>query len=423
MRATSLQRALIGCALALSPASLARGQSLFGVTATGANGTTVSAGGGNVINLVNNLTSSQDQFASLGNRGFNANLNYGGIKHAITLDQSFDSAGDKVITLKVPSIGLTKTFSSANGSINHQVRDFLKAKGLADLGAFQAIVNRTSPIGAVDGNPMALTSLLTDAGYFQFAQQRGETEANGGKFTFADGRGQSYVWADGGEVDAAGISGTYVDLNFASEYQLTDNLGLTLTSPGRWLALRGSNVFMGGFILGLPINIIPGTDDGQGNDGGGYNDGLSWRVTPAGHVGAAGSADFASGGLLYGGQLSSSLNYSLGGLTFTLADTAGYFHGADIEIADYHFNTDLDQWVFKNGVVVTKSWRALALDAGAAWTNFLHATFVDGYFTPEAGVSFRFGRRQNSGLRVGYEGNFGRGYNTNGGNVTLYVTN
>jgi hypothetical protein len=400
----------------------ARGQDLFSLTATGTSGggttTVASAGGNNVINLVKNLTNDQGPFTTVGNENYSGSLTYAGIKNAVTLGQTKDNSGNQIVTLKVPSIGLTHVFNSANGSITDQVRDYLKSEGLADLAAFQNFVNRSTPVGEVDGNPMAFTSMMTDAGYFQLAAQRGEGEANGGKFTSADGRGQSYYWASGGTVDAGGISGDYVDFTLGSQYQFNDVLGLSLTSPGRWLTLRGANIFMGGFILGLPISIIPGNDDGRG-----HNDGLSWRVTPAGQVGAAGSADFAAGALLYGGQLDSSLSISGGGFTFTLAETAAYFHGADITIADYHFSTDLDQWVFKNGIVVTKSWRGLALDAGAAWTNFLHATYVDGYLSPEAGVSLRFGYHDNSGIRVGYEGNFGRGYSSNGGNVLLYITN
>ena len=37
-------------------------------------------------------------------------------------------------------------------------------------------------------------------------------------------------------------------------------------------------------------------------------------------------------------------------LGLTEIQPTGYFHGADISIAGYDFNTRLDQWVFKNGV-------------------------------------------------------------------------
>src|SRR6202041_166777 len=119
-------------------------------------------------------------------------------------------------------------------------------------------------------------------------------------------------------------------------------IALAASAPIRWETIQGSDVYMGGFLLGLPIALIPG----HGGTG------LSWQVTPVADTGAVGSVDFASGGILSGGQINSSLNYGFGDLTLTIADTGGYYHGANISVNGYDFNTQLNQWVFKNGLQV-----------------------------------------------------------------------
>ena len=385
--------------------------SLFDVTATGSS-STVSASGSNVVNLITNLTNNDQQFSSLGNQNYSASLNYAGIPNAVHVTQTINGSGVKSVTVTIPSTGTTQTFSSANGSIGSQVNNYLKKDGLADLAAFQATVNKTSPVGVVDGNPLALTALLTDAGYQQFGQRRGAAQMNGGQIAVTDdGRGETWITINGGVLDAGGFSGDFADFTISSEYHFNKYVSLATSAPFRWMAIQGSDVYMGGFLLGLPIAFIPG----QGGTG------FSWQVTPVADVGGVGSEDFASGGLIYGGQINSSLSYGFGdGLTFTIADTGGYYHGENITVDGYDFTTDLNQWVLKNGLQVTKTWNNVFVDAGAAWTNFLHNTYVDGYLSPELGVGIRFGRNGSSGLRIGYLGNFGNGYHTNGGNVQLF---
>lgn len=399
------------CVFVLAGAARAARDNLFSLNVIGTTNQ-VKAGGSSVLNLITNLSNNEAQFTPFGNQNYTAALNYAGISNAMKITQSFDAAGHRIINLKVPSVGVNRTFSSANGDLGQQIKDYLKTDGLADLGRFQQIVDQTSLAGVVDGNPMAATALLADAGYQQFALHPRPGGGNSDDSSLA-GHGQSWYSVQGGAVDAGGVSGAYVNFNIASEYHFNDHVALAFNAPGRWLTLQGANVFMGGALLGLPINIIPG-------DGG---NGVAWQVTPAAHAGLVGSADFASGGLIYGGQVNSSLNYTIDGLTFTLADEAGYFHGASLDIAGYNFSTDLDQWVFKNGVQITKTWGHFFIDASGTWTNFLRNAYVDGYLTPEAGLGFRWGKNNANGIRIAYTGNFGNHYHTNGGSVLLFFTN
>jgi hypothetical protein len=389
---------------------VAQGGGLFDITATGAS-SSASASGSNVVNLVTDLTNNNQQFATLSGQNYNASLNYAGIPNAVHVTQTVSTGGVQTVTVSIPSVGATKTFSSANGSIGSQVRDYLRKDGLADLSAFQAVVSRTSPAGVVDGNPLALTALLTDAGYQQFAQRRGAAQMTGGQIAVtSDGNGESWFTANGGALDAGGFSGSFADFTIASEYHFNNYIALATSAPFRWETIQGSDVYMGGFLLALPIAIIPG----RGGTG------LSWQITPVADAGAVGSVDFASGGIVYGGQVHSALSYGFGNLTVTIADSGGYYHGADISTNGYDFSTHLNQWVLKNGVQITRTWSNFFVDAGASWTNFLRNTYVDGYLSPELGVGIRFGRNGRSGLRVGYLGNFGNGYSTNGGNIQLY---
>jgi len=408
-----LHRFVLATALTLLPASPAFADDLFNLSAVSSS-TATSAGGSSVIGLVNDLVNTQDKFSSLSNQTFNSKLTYAGLKDAIQLNQSFDGNGNRVINLKVPSTGLNKTFSSANGDLQKQVEDFLKKDGLAALSDFQATVSRETVAGVMDGNPLALDALLTDTGFYQFGMQREPYLMHGEPF---DGRemgfGETRFYAQGGIVRAGGQDGYFADASIGSVAHFGDRVSLAFTAPFRWTQLHGADIFMGGLVVGLPITLLPG----------GYSNSVTWQITPAAHGGAVGSADFASGGLIYGGQVVSSLSYTFRGLTFTLANQAAYYRGANISVGDYDFDTQLDQWMFKNGIQVSKAWNYFFIDAGAAWTNYLHDTYVDGYLSPTFGLGWRFGRGRASGFRVGYTGNFGEHYNTNAVNLLLFFTN
>jgi hypothetical protein len=400
---------LVPCALAAFQ-STAIAQNLFQINAN-SNTTSITAGGSSLIGLVDHLSNNSQQFSSLQNQAFNANLNYAGIPSAITFQQSFDASNDRLLTVQVPSVGLDRTFNSANGSLSTQIKNFLKHDGLADLTAFQAYVSRSSPAGVVDGNPLATTALLQDAGFQEFGLHPDPFEMNGQRFTSDGGHVVSRYWADGGVLDGGGTTGTYVNLTLATEIYFNDFVGLTFTTPLRYQTLKSADIFMGGEVVGVPLQFLPAK-------GGPF----SWQLTPAVHAGAVGSQDLVSGGLLYGGQITSSFSYYTHGFTFTLADQAGYYHGANVDIGGYNFNTPLDQWLFKNGVQVSKSFGSFFIDASGSWTDFSRDVFVKGYFTPQIGIGVKFGNDQGCGLRVGYTGNFGDHYNTNGGNVMLYFT-
>jgi hypothetical protein len=251
--------------------------------------------------------------------------------------------------------------------------------------------------------------LLEDAGYQEFGLHESPFAIDGQKFTTDGSHVVTRIWSDAGVLDNGGFTGQYVDLTIATEFQFNDLLGLSFTTPLRFQTLKSADTFMGGEVVGLPISIIPAK-------GGPF----SWMVTPMGQFGAAGSQDLVSGGFIYGGQINSSLSYNIAGFTFTLADNAGYDHGADFEVRGYRFNTHVDQFIFKNGLQITKSFGNFFLDASGTWTDFTHDAFVSGYFTPELGIGFRFGPHNNCGLRVGYQGNFGNNFNSNGGDIMLY---
>jgi hypothetical protein len=400
--------ALLSPGFILLTAVAARGQNLFDLTATSTT-STITAGGNNVLNLVQNLTNNTAQFIPLQNQTFSSTLDYAGIANAIKVNQSFDSSGNRIITLQVPSVGVNQTFSSANGGVSSQIRNYLEHSGLADLTKFQAVVSQTSPAGVIDGNPLAATAMLQDSGFSEFGLHQSPLLINGQQFSSDNGVVVSRYSADGGVLDAGGVSGQYVDLNVGTDIHYNDILGLTFTTPLRYEKLRSADVYMGGEIVGLPITVLPGREGP-----------LNWTITPAGHAGIAGSQDLVSGGIMYGGQVTSSFSITIHGFTLTMANQAGYYHGADIDIAGYDFNTPLNQWIYKNGLQLTKSFGSFFIDASGTWTDFSHDVYVKSYFTPQLGLGFKFGRDGDSGLRVGYSGSFGSNYNTNGGNVLLY---
>jgi hypothetical protein len=392
--------------------AFARAGDIFQINAASST-TSVNSGSSSVLGLIDHLSNNSNQFSPLANQSFNANLTYAGIQNAFKFQQSFDSSGNRIISFQVPSVGVTQTFSSANGSLDTQLRDYLKKDGLAALTQFQAVVGQNSFAGIVDGNPMSNTAQLADAGYQEFALHETPFDLHGERST-QDGGGHflTRAWINSGVISTGGTSGSYIDFTFANEFHFNDVFALAFVTPLRYESLHSADIFMGGEVVGLPINLIPAR--------GGW---LTWTVTPAVQAGLGGSQDFVSGGLIYGAQIDSSLSANWAGFTLTLADSASYDHGADIDIGGYDFNTHVNQWIFKNGLQLSKAFGSFFVDASGTWTDFLHAAYVPGYFSPELGCGFAFGPNRNCGLRIGFQGNYGEHYNTTGGTIMLFLSN
>ena len=129
--------------------------------------------------------------------------------------------------------------------------------------------------------------------------------------------------------------------------------------------------------------------------------------------------DLAAGGLFYGGGITSSLSYRLDPFTLTVADSYSYFQGYPVGVGGYHFDTDVNQQLLKNGFKITYALNpGFGIEFGATYTNFLNPSRIRNYWSPDAGIVVRLS--DNGGLRIAYQGDFAGGFRDNGGVVQLF---
>jgi len=388
-----------------------RGNDLFSVTARTTSGTSqsVTASSGNVSDLVSDLVTNSNQFSGLQNRDVSASLKYAGINNAIDITRN---AADNSATVRIPSTGLTKTFSAGSSdALKDQILDYVKQSGATEYGRFLRVVNHESMTGVTDGNPLATTALLADDQYNTFGMN-----ATPYFFDGADHRLDEVVtprlrWDEGGGVANTRDGNSYfIRGSFDMAFRFGDRVGLVLSSPFMYRNLESTNTYEAGEILALPIAILP-------NRG---NKALQWTVTPAGAVGAGGSLELAAGGTFAGGGITSVVTYPINGWTFSVANHYSFYHGYPIDIGKYSFDTDLEQQILKNGARIGHTLGKFgSIDLGLTYTSFLERAAVSEYWTPAVGADFRLGR--NVGLRVAYNPILARGFTAHEGDVTLYI--
>ena len=408
LRATCRFAALL-VLLVTNPAAFA--QDLFNVSAQTTSGTpqTVNVAGSNLTDLVSQLIRNQDQFSTLQNRDISASLRYANISNAITIQKNATSTSASVI---IPSIGLNKTFVAANSDdLKNQIIDYVKNNGATVYGKFLRVVNEQSDVGVTDGNPLAATAMLADHQYFTFGIDPAPFEAPETPNRLDSVSTPRFRFDAGGGIEHTRIGdGYFVRGALDTAFRFTDQLGLVFSTPFVYRNIEGGNIYQVGEEVALPIGIIPGRGNG----------GLAWTLAPYGTVGAAGSVELAAGGTFAGGGVTSSLAYTLGGFTFTLADHFSFFRGYPVHFGDYHFHTDLQQQVLKNGLKVSKTFAgSVVLDAQLTYTNFLERADIRDYWSPGAGVSLRFGAH--AGLRVGYQADLAGTLRVHEGDLFLYV--
>ena len=116
---------LAAAATLLLICSPALAQDPFAINAQTTSGppTQVTATGSSMVDLVENLIESQQQFSNFQNQAFTASLDYGRVSDAIQFQRN--AAGTSA-TVTIPSTGFSRTFTGADeAAVRKQIEDFL----------------------------------------------------------------------------------------------------------------------------------------------------------------------------------------------------------------------------------------------------------------------------------------------------------
>ncbi len=384
----------------------AMGQAVFSLSATPTGGTPIVVNGNSLLDLAKNVIDAKNQFASLSGQAFTAGLTWGGVKNAMVFTAN-NGAGTS-FTLSLPQTGFTKTFTDDNRSdVETDIKTFIEKGGPNVFAQFLHKLDESTPLAVVSGNPQAITEIYSMAAFDRYGlQSTFAAEPKSGSNSFQIG-----VDIDGGHASTSAGGESYYMADIYSGYRFTSNIALALALPVEYRDNNGSATYMLGLQAGLPITILP--------DGG--SDGFFWQVTPWGTVEGGFSPDLAAGGLLEGGGVTSSANYRLGSLVFTLADQFSRQTGLPITYQDYHYDTSANQGLVTNGAKATYNFSsAFFVDAGAAYTNVLERAKVENYITATAGVGAHFG--PHSGISLNYVGDYGHSYRDNGGSLDVWFS-
>jgi hypothetical protein len=331
-------------------------------------------------------------------------LDYMGMANAIR----FSAVAPNAVAIQIPSIGFSRTFTGTSPEdVEHQIVDFFEDDGADALAKFYQKTTSKTSLALLDGNPRATTALFARGAFDRFglgALRPHHAEHAGHFDVFAD--------AGGGGIDADPFEDLWVaDASLTIGGDFDPGPGLYLTGIGQYRSYDRADIYDAGVELAIPIRILrPGVAQP-----------VRWMLTPLVQTGGAGSRETFSGGYMVGGGGVSSFGLNAGPFEFAVANSIFYYGGVDLgKIENIPFDTELDQWITRNGAklaIYPLGEERLWLEAGTSLTNFLgtHAA-VDWYASPFAAVGVKIVDLVR--MRVGWESDFGeQGYAAHTGRV------
>ena len=267
-----------------------------------------------------------------------------------------------VLTFNVPDADIhNMTFDGGSQEESFQLlKDWLKNNkdGLMKK-ILKAGVEKT-PYDMVAGNPNSLMATMTDNSF-----QRAGGGVLGNFVSYISPNASQHSFDFDGDTKKAKVYSLPLAKTFNFE---NSGYALLFDMPLTYADMDGSISYAAQLGLGLKIPVI-------------NNDKMSWNLIPAGRVGAIGSEDMLSGGILYSGTLTSDLQIPIGNFTYGLTNMVGYIRDYSLKVDDYEIEYDLQNTIFKNGVSVrwdfADKW---ALNGSYAYTFYSGSElFIDDY--------------------------------------------
>ncbi|MGC1497920.1 MAG: hypothetical protein WA790_19100 [Sulfitobacter sp.] len=367
-------------AVIVSMAGSASAQSLFSLDVT-VDGVTESRSYDTIEPLLDALESSEDIA--------NINLNYDdttpGVALAnirgIDLRVTYPDTG-ATVRLELPSLGISEQFDSAATRAENEdaMVAFLKSNGDNILTRLQQSLVATTATDPVAGNPASLQSrmIASDFGAGTGLADIGNSQADG---STSDDK-PSNLFGFGarlGRYTANGVTQNVIELPLSYTIPLKDpRYGVVLDAPITYIETAGTDTFS--FSLGAGLRV-PVYDN--------------WTITPSLRVGATGSVDLGSVGVLYSAAVTSSFRWSMQNLDWELGNMVGYTQtsgaiGAD----DLEIDYDLQNTVMRNGISISKPTSRRIFGDKTTWKLsvvntqiFGDEVFIDNY----TDVAFSFG--------------------------------
>jgi len=220
-------------------------------------------------------------------------------------------------------------------------------------------------------------------------------DADGGKFR-VDLRATTF--------DAEVAEGWSATLAPSWQKKLGERVAISLGGIFHFRDVEGSEVYVAGIEVGVPIAIIGKPEPG-----------LTWQVTPFFTGGISASEDFVAGGIILGGGLTSLLSYPIKpDLVISMGNQISFHEGVPLNVSDYRFDTEVSQQILKNALQISygPSW---FVDASITHTYFIQDAAVETYFTPAIGAGIKIGK--SVGIRLAYSADLGDDYTAHNGNL------
>ncbi len=267
-----------------------------------------------------------------------------------------------VLTFNVPDADIHNlTFDGGSQEASFELlKDWLKNNkdGLMKK-ILKGGVEKT-PYDMVAGNPNSLMATMADNSF-----QRAGGGLLGNFVSYISPNASQHSFDFDGDTKKVKV----YSLPLAKTFKFGDSgYALLFDMPLTYADMDGSVSYAAQLGLGLKIPVVD-------------NEKVKWNLIPAGRVGAIGSEDMLSGGVLYSGTLTSDLQIPVGKLTYGLTNMAGYIRDYSLKIDDYEIEYDLQNYVFKNGVSVrwdfSDKW---ALNSSYSYTFYTGSElFIDDY--------------------------------------------
>jgi hypothetical protein len=377
-------------ALSLAPAAYA--VDLFGASVV-IPGHSFTATSSNVVNLISDMTHGTGQFAPVSGNAYKAGITYFGVPAAMQFTSN--AAGTK-ITISSKITGLHQTFTgSSRSNVANQVVSWIKGNGASDIFAVSRKVDQISAAGVTDGNPYSTTALMATGAWnmyaFDYVPASAEYAATNAGSGSKSGRWWMGVsaYAEGGgftyNTPAGGVAGTRADVVVPMQAVLSTRVSLVGNLQFDYLDASGTKVYGAGGTIGVPVKIfLPQS----------LTNSWQWRVTPFMGIDARGTQDGATGSVIYDFGLASQLNYYLNPQwVITMGNQISYANNVSLKIQGVTFDSHTNQWVLINGVRAGYTfWTNWTASAGVAWSQYLEAAAVSGWWDFTGQLNYRFNR-------------------------------